>query len=90
MTIQDVMKKHINVKIDEEYYNKLNRYRVGWCNKSQDYTEFLGSGLTGVHAIRFSDLDTDKLYTDILNVEQIKGKLLELDYVKDELKGWNK
>ena len=70
MTIQDVMKKHINVKIDEEYYNKLNRYRVGWCNKSQDYTEFLGSGLTGVHAIRFSDLDTDKLYTDILNVDK--------------------
>lgn len=70
MTIHDVMKKHISVNIDQDYYNKINRYRVGWCNKSQQYTEFLGSGLTGVHPIRFSDLDTDKLFTDILNVDK--------------------
>jgi UDP-glucose 4-epimerase len=28
--------------------------------------------------------------TEILNIEQIKEKLLQLDYVKDELKGWNR
>jgi len=38
-------------------------------------------------------LSTEEEYnshnTERLNVEQIKGKLLALDYVQDELKGWN-
>ena len=28
--------------------------------------------------------------TQILNVEQVKEKLLEVDYIKEELKGWNR
>lgn len=39
------------------------------------------------------ELSTDKEYnsdnTERLNVEQIKNKLLTLDYVREELKGWN-
>ena len=27
--------------------------------------------------------------TQILNVEQVKEKLLQLDFIKEELKGWN-
>src|SRR5699024_3318317 len=39
------------------------------------------------------ELSTDKEYnsdnTERLDVEQIKDKLLTLDYVREELKGWN-
>ena len=86
VTIQDVMKAHINVTIDKEYYNKLNRYRLGWCNKSNDYTQFLGSNLTGVHVIRFSDYDEDKLFVDLLNVDKttLETELHNLKEVKKE------
>lgn len=86
MTIHDVMKRYINITIDKEYYNKLNKYRLGWCNKSNEYTQFLGSNLTGVHVIRFSDYDVDKLFVDILNVDKttLETELHNLKEIKKE------
>ena len=38
----------------------------------------------------FSQKEYNSHNTQILNVEQVKEKLLEVDYIKEELKGWNR
>ena len=70
LDIKDVMIKHIKIDIDKEFLRKIQSYRIGWCNKSDVYVDFLGSNLTGVHNIRFSDYDNDVLFVDILNVDK--------------------
>lgn len=61
-------------------------YRVPADTRDLNYDKYFIDGS--------KELSTQNEYnsnnTEILNVEQIKEKLLELDYVKDELKGWNK
>lgn len=61
-------------------------YRVPADQRDLNYDKYFIDGS--------KELSTQNEYnsnnTEILNVEQIKEKLLELDYVKDELKGWNK
>lgn len=61
-------------------------YRVPADTRDLNYDKYFIDGS--------KELSTKNEYnsnnTEILNVEQIKEKLLELDYVKDELKGWNK
>lgn len=60
-------------------------YRVPADTRDLNYDKYFIDGS--------KELSTQNEYnsnnTEILNVEQIKEKLLELDYVKDELKGWN-
>lgn len=70
LDIKDVMIKHIKIDIDKEFLRKIQSYRIGWCNKSDVYVDFLGSNLTGVHNIRFSDYDNDVLFVDILNIDK--------------------
>ena len=61
-------------------------YRVPADTRDLNYDKYFIDGS--------KELSTQNEYnsnnTQILNIEQIKEKLLELDYVKDELKGWNK
>jgi len=64
--------KHI--KFDKKFFNKIQRYRINWINKSPLYSEFLGSNLLGVHPIRFSSIDDDLWFTDLLGIEADKFK----------------
>lgn len=61
-------------------------YRVPADTRDLNYDKYFIDGS--------KELSTQNEYnsnnTEVLNVEQIKEKLLELDYVKEELKGWNK
>ena len=61
-------------------------YRVPADTRDLNYDKYFIDGS--------KELSTQNEYnsnnTEILDVEQIKAKLLELDYVKEELKGWNK
>lgn len=61
-------------------------YRVPADTRDLNYDKYFIDGS--------KELSTQNEYnsnnTELLNVEQIKEKLLELDYVKEELKGWNK
>ncbi len=61
-------------------------YRVPADTRDLNYDKYFIDGS--------KELSTQNEYnsnnTEILNVEQIKEKLLELDYVREELKGWNK
>lgn len=61
-------------------------YRVPADTRDLNYDKYFIDGS--------KELSTQNEYnsnnTEMLNVEQIKEKLLELDYVKEELKGWKK
>lgn len=61
-----------------------NYYRVPADKRDLNYDKYFAEG--------DKKLSTDEEYnshnTHRLNIEQIKGKLFELDYIKDELKGW--
>lgn len=68
--LKDIMDWHFrDVKFDVELYKKLKGFRLGWAQKSPDYTDFLGGVLTGVHPIRFSAKDEDDLFIDILGID---------------------
>ncbi len=58
--------KHI--EFDKEFYKKIFKYRTDWVYKNNEHMEFLGSNLLGVNEIKFSALDEETLYLDILNV----------------------
>lgn len=58
-----------HLKADMMLYNKVRMFRLSWAQKSDDYMEFLGGNLTGVHPVRFSTQDESILYTDIFEVD---------------------
>ncbi len=61
-------------------------YRVPSDKRDLNYDKYFTEGR--------KELATQEEYnsnnTEILNVEQIKEKLLSLEYIQEELKGWNK
>lgn len=51
-----------NVKVDKYLVKELRKLRIAWCQKSDDYINFLASNLTGVYVVRYSDIDENKFY----------------------------
>jgi len=49
------------IKFDKHFIKKLKLFRLRWSTKDDEYIEFLGSNLVGVHSIRFSKLDDEEL-----------------------------
>lgn len=69
--IKDVFEYHLkDLKVDKELIDKLRKFRYYWSQKDINYIEFLGSGLLGVHPIRFSTNDEDLFFVDILNIDK--------------------
>lgn len=69
--INEVFEEHLkNLVIDKALYDQIHKFRILWTQKDSDYIDFLGGNLTGVHAVRFSSLDEDKFFIDILNVDR--------------------
>lgn len=64
--------KHI--AFDRSLYQELQRFRLSWAQKSDIYIEFLGGNLTGVHPVRFSTVDEDKLFAGVFGVDQANLK----------------
>jgi len=69
--VKEFFEKNLQVKIDKKLINELKMFRLQWVTKSDEYIEFMGSNLTGVHSIRFSTLDDNKLMNDIFLIEDI-------------------
>lgn len=59
-------------------------YRIPSDNRDLNYEKYLE---TGSKEITFSD-EYNSNNTTILSIDEIKRKLLELDYVRDELRSW--
>lgn len=86
--IKDVFKIHFkDVKYDTALYLKIKDFRLGWTVKSNEYTEFLGGTLLGLHNIRFSSRDEDILFTEILGVD-INNLKADIYQVKDINPNW--
>lgn len=69
--VKDFFDKNLKVNINDKLVHDLKMFRIQWSTKSDEYMEFLGSNLTGVHTIRFSTLDDNKLMEDILLIDNI-------------------
>jgi len=70
-TILDVFEDHLgHIKFDKEFYVAVSRFRTGWATKNNDNIEFLGSNLLGSNPIRFTALDEETLFLDILEVDK--------------------
>jgi len=57
-----------DLKASKSMTRQLKEFRLNWSTKSDEYIDFLGSNLLGVHKIVFSALDDDMLMIDVLNV----------------------
>jgi UDP-glucose 4-epimerase len=61
-------------------------YRVPADTRDLNYDKYFVEG----HAKMSSEQEYNSNNAERLNIEQIKEKLLDLDYLQSELKGWNK
>lgn len=59
-------------------------YRVPADKRDLNYDKYFVEGNEELHQVE----DYNSHNTERLNVEQIKGKLLKLDYIQEELKNW--
>jgi len=83
--IKDVYKHHLaNVKFDMKLYAAIRAFRIGWSVKSSDYIDFLGGNLIGLQDIRYSSLDDETFFNDVLGIDH---KILKMDLHR--LKGIN-
>lgn len=77
--IIDFFSKNLpHIKADKHLAKKLRTFRLGWSTKSDEYIDFLGSKLLGVHTIRFSSLDDNKLMEEVLGIENWKDLQKEI------------
>ena len=63
-----------------------NFYRVPCDKRDLNYDKYFVDGNAETNSI--SEFNSNN--TKILNVEQVKEKLLQLDYIKEELNNWKK
>jgi hypothetical protein len=85
--ILNVFERYLpDLKFDKKLYTAIQRFRIGWMQKSDEYLEFLGGNLLGVQQIRFSTRDDSMFFTDILNLDlnMIKDDLHRLDGINPE------
>lgn len=82
--ITDFFNKNLkHIKVDKHLIKTLKKFRLDWATKNSDYIDFLGGKLVGVHQIRFSILDDEKLVVDDLKIRNYKHLQTEIFKVPD-------
>lgn len=78
----------VDLKIDLAFYKKICELEARFVNKKQEHIEFFGGNLTGVHTVRFTDEDRDRLFIDILQVDDraLEDKVHKLPFINKEWK----
>lgn len=82
-------KKYETLLTNEECANAIdmgNFYRVPCDSRDLNYAAYMENG--EVNRFELSEFNSDN--TELLNIEQVKEKLLSLKYIQDELKQWRK
>ncbi|WP_306010173.1 polysaccharide biosynthesis protein [Bacillus sp. MMSF_3328] len=82
-------KRYETLLTKEEYVKSENLpgfYRVPADQRDLNYDKYFAEGDQKLSTVEEYNSEN----TQILSIEQIKGKLLELDYVRNELNEWNK
>ncbi len=71
MYIKQVLDEELNdIKINNDFYKKLVRIETSFVNKNPEHVEFFGGALLGVQVVRFTPEDRDKLFDDLLGVDE--------------------
>ena len=65
-------------------------YRIPADTRNQNYESYIDKGEIGGTALEITESDYNSNNTTLLTLEQIKQKLLEVDYVKNELENFGK
>lgn len=57
------------LRLDMRFYKQVCDMEAYFVNRKQEHIEFFGGALTGVQVVRFTNADRDKLFVDILQVD---------------------
>lgn len=63
--VMDAACEHLT--IDKEFAGRITDFANGFINKNQNHIKFFGSGLIGVHELRWTPADTDKLFDVVMD-----------------------
>ena len=61
-------------------------YRVPADNRGLNYDKYFNCGNVKRNTLK----EFNSNNTELLNIDQVKAKLLQLDYIQEELKNWKK
>lgn len=72
-----------HLKIDGKLAKKINDFQIGFVNKNEEHMAFFGGNLTGVHVVRFTQQDSDRWFTDIVEGDEMsmEEELLEIPII---------
>lgn len=88
MLIKQVFQNHLSeLRVDHQLLKKIIRMEEGFVNKRPENIEFFGGALTGVQVVRFTQEDRDKLFNDILNIDDTVLQEDLYGLIKDERTG---
>lgn len=69
--IRDLLDQELaDIKFDHQLYAKVCDLEARFVNKNQAHIEFFGGNLTGVEVVRFTPADRDRLFHDVLHVDE--------------------
>lgn len=60
-----------HLKINRDFIKKVIQLESGFVNKKHEHVQFFGGALTGVEVVRFTEDDRNKLFIDILQVNEL-------------------
>lgn len=80
-------KRYKHIRFDKSLARHLKIFRLGWVQKSPDYSEFLGANTLGTHPIRFSSRDDSMLLSDIYNID-VGALLADIKRLPDLNPSW--
>jgi len=75
-----------DINFNTHFLSKLHKFRIEWSTKSDEYIDFLGSNLLGVHQIRFSIIDESRLAENVFGITNVPKMQKELYEVKGIVK----
>ena len=77
-----------NLVIDTRFVKRLHNYVVGFTHKNPDHIAFFGGNLLGVQVVRFTDVERDEWFNEILEADDmsLEDRLLALPTVNAD---WN-
>ena len=67
----EVFDKHAShIKFDYELLNNIANNNRRWEQKDNDYIAFLGGDVLGVHPIRYSSIDEEYFFVNVLKINE--------------------
>jgi hypothetical protein len=60
------------IEFDKDLVKRIYKYQIGYVNQSNEYLDFYGGNLLGVHAIRFKDSDISRFFDDVIDVDYLE------------------